>query len=181
MVLDDLRGLPASPLIVAEGTVLAPALVPDPSRAVWLLPTPELQRERLEERDGQANRLYRLFATVIEEEARRHGMPILSTDGSLGIEETVDAVERLFDTAIADGPRAESLAERRALLREANQAIVAQVRGYFARPWADGDADATLRAFLCECGDPSCDADVALPVGSVAAEPAVAPRHRPAP
>ena len=39
-------------------------------------------------------------------------------------------------------------AERRALLREANAAIVAQVRGYYARPWAEGDAESVVREAL---------------------------------
>jgi hypothetical protein len=50
----------------------------------------------------------------------------------------------------------ETGAERRALLREANLAIVEQVRGYFARPWATGDSE----------------------VAAVAAGPALAPAHR---
>src|SRR4249920_1458759 len=44
MVVDDLRGLPASPLVVAEGSALAASAVADPSRAVWLLPTADFQR-----------------------------------------------------------------------------------------------------------------------------------------
>jgi hypothetical protein len=180
MVVDDLRRLPASPLTVAEGTVLAPALVADPSRAVWLIPTPELQRAWLSKRDGNANRLYRLLAEQIEREARERAVPILSVDGSRSIDDTVAAVEGLFETALAEGPRAASAAERRALLREANQAIVAQLRDYYARPWADGDGETTVRTFLCECGDPSCDAGVVLPVGVVAAAPALAPAHEPA-
>jgi hypothetical protein len=67
---------------------------------------------------------------------------------------------------------------RRALLRETNAAIAAQVRGYYARPWADGDPDAVVRQFVCECGDPRCDVHMRLPVGDVAAAPALAPGHR---
>jgi hypothetical protein len=98
-------------------------------------------------------------------------------DGSCGIDEMVAAVEERFADTLAAGPRAETLAERRALLRHANAAIAAQVRGYFARPWADGDADATVREFLCECGDPDCGANVPLPVAA-AAEPVLAAGHR---
>jgi hypothetical protein len=176
MVVEDVAGLPASPLTVAEGTVLAPALVPDRTRALWLIPTPELQRARLARR-GHLNRLYTFFAGVIEQEARGHDMPILSVDGSLDVDETVAAAEQLLGPALAEGPRAETAAARRALLREANEAIVAQVRGFYARPWASGDAETISRSFVCECGDPSCDADVESPVGVVAAMPALAPGH----
>jgi hypothetical protein len=69
--------------------------------------------------------------------------------------------------------------ERRALLREANLAQVAQIRAFFARPWAKGDAEATEREFICECGDTGCEASVALTVGAAAAGPALAPGHTP--
>ena len=70
----------------------------------------------------------------------------------------VDAVEEAFAATLAEGPCVSTLDGRRALLREANEAIQAQVRGYYARPWADGDAEVVDRDFLCECGDTACDA-----------------------
>ena len=69
------------------------------------------------------------------------------------------------------------MAERRALLREANAAVVAQVRGFYARPWALGDADSVIQQFVCECGEVSCDTDVRAPVGVAAAAPVFAPGH----
>jgi hypothetical protein len=115
---------------------------------------------------------------VIEREARLSGVPILPIEGSHAVADIVRAVEELFAPELAAGPRAETGAERRALLREANLAIVEQVRGYFARPWATGDSEATVRVFVCECGDPSCVADVEMTVAAVAAGPALAPAHR---
>jgi hypothetical protein len=174
MIVDDLRSLPTSPLIVAEGSPVSPALVTalvDPSRAVWLIPTPEFQRARIQ------SPLYELLATEIEREAREHAVPTLTVDGSRGIDETVAAVEELLAEPLAAGHRAETLAERRALLREANEAIVEQVRGYYARPWAEGDPDAVVRRFLCECGETGCVATAVLAVGAVSAEPAFAPGH----
>ncbi len=176
-------GLPKSPLIVAEGSPLSPADlsagVAERSRAAWLLPTPEFQRAQLEEREVPRGprELYLVVAAEIEREAREHAVPILAVDGSRGIDETVEAVETLFAEALALGPRAESLVERRALLREANTAIVSQVRLYYSRPWADGDADVVVREFLCECGDPACEASMRLTVGAVSAAPALAPGH----
>jgi gluconate kinase len=179
MVVDDVRALPPSPLIVAEGTTVSPALVGEPGRSVWLIPSATLQQERLKERDGNANQLYLLLATEIEREAREHDAPILTIDGSQSIDATVAAVEDLFAEALAAGPHAGTGDERRALLREANLAIVEQVRTYFARPWAEGDAETTTKTFVCECGDPLCDASVVLSVGAVAAQPALAPAHVP--
>jgi hypothetical protein len=183
MIVDDLRRLPTSPLIVAEGSTVSPAVVSsgiaDRSRAVWLLPTPEFQRARLGERalPPGPRELYLALAATIEREAREHDAPVLSVDESRGVDEMLAAVEDRFAEALAEGPCAETIAERRALLREANEAVVAQLRGYFARPWADGDADAAVREFLCECGDPACDATVEVAVGAASRGPVVAHGH----
>lgn len=167
MIIDDVRRLPTSPLIVAEGTPVSPVGVVDRDRAVWLMPTPELQRARLDERGLEAGPtgLYLLLAAEIDREAREHGVPVLTLDRAHGIHDVVAAVEALFADALANGPRAETAAERRELLREANEAIVDQVRAYYARSWADGDPDKVERTFVCECGDPSCDLSVDVRVG----------------
>jgi hypothetical protein len=183
MVVDDLRGLPRSPLIVAEGSTLSPSVVSsglaDPSRAVWLLPTPDFQRAQLDERGvPQGPReLYLLLAKAIEETVEQHGAPTLTVDASRGIDELMAAVEDAFAAALAEGPRAETSEERRALLREGNEAIAAQVRAYYARPWADGDAESILRTFICECGETRCEATVELAVGDLTSGPVLGPGH----
>ena len=183
MVVDDLRRLPVSPLIVAEGSTLSPSVVSsgiaDPSRAVWLLPTPEFQRAQLDDR-GLARgprELYLLLAKAIEESTEEHGAPTLSVDATRGIDDMVTAVEEAFAAALAEGPRAETSEARRALLREGNEAIAAQVRAYYARPWADGDAESILRTFICECGETRCEASVELAVGDLTNRPVLAPGH----
>jgi hypothetical protein len=179
MVVDDLDALPRSPLVLAEGSTLPPAAVGDRSRAVWLSPTPEFQRAVIDEHGlpPGPRELFAVLTETIEHEASEHGVRKVVVDGSCGIEATVATVERLFADALAEGPRAATLHERRALLREANEAIVAQVRGYYARPWAHGNADEVVRRFLCECGDRSCELSVAVTVGTAAAGPVVAARH----
>lgn len=122
--------------------------------------------------------LYLLLRDTIEREAGEHGAPTLMVDGSRDIEATVAAVEEMFADALAEGPRAETRTERRALLREANEAIASQVRSYYARPWAEGDAESVVREFSCECGDPSCDATVRARVGAVSTAAVFAPGHR---
>ena len=180
MVVDDLLALPRVPLVVAEGSTLPAAAVADRARAVWLLPSPEFQRARLEERglsDG-ARGLFLLLAKTIEREAREHDVPVLVVDEAATVADTVAAVEGHLGPALADGPRATTLTERRALLREANEAVVAQLRGSYARPWAEGDADEVVRTFVCECGEVGCEADVRLAADVVERSPAVAPGHR---
>jgi hypothetical protein len=121
--------------------------------------------------------LYLLLGETIEQEVREHGAQTLTVDGSRSINQMVAAVQELFAEALAEGPRTVTLAERRGLLREANDAIASQVRGFYGRPWATGDAEAVVREFVCECGDPDCDASVFIPVGALASG-ALAPGHR---
>lgn len=173
MIADDLRKLPTAPLIVAEGTTVSPAVLSadlaEPSRAVWLTPTRTFGLS--------GSRLSEVLAAEIAREVDEHAAPTLEVDGSRGIEELVAAVEERFAAALAQGPRAATQAERRTLLREANLAIVRQLRGYYARPWATGDPDVVSRAFVCECGDNRCVAGVELTVGAVSVAPALAPGH----
>jgi hypothetical protein len=177
MVVDDVAALPTAPLVVAEGSVLPASAIADRSRALWLSPTPELQRARLAAagRTGGRARLDALLLDVIAAEAREHGVPVLRVESTTDV---AAAVEERFAAALAAGPCARTRAERQALLREANAAIVTQVRGYHARPWADGDAESVVRVFACECGDPACEADLELTVAAAAAGPALAPGHR---
>ena len=183
MVVDDLRALPSSPLIVAEGSPVPASAVSsgiaERSRAIWLLPTAEFQDRQLTANGttGGRARLYGLLREVIEGEAREHGVPTLMVDGSVGVAEIVETIEGLFDEAIAEGPRAETLDERRHLLREINESVVAQVRGYYARPWAEGDPELVTRSFVCECGRLDCEAEVHLTTREAAAGPAVALGH----
>jgi hypothetical protein len=121
-------------------------------------------------------RLYRALAAEIEREAREH-RPDPARRRTPSADETVATVESLFAEALAAGPRADSLDERRALLREGNLAHVRQVRGYYARPWAEGDAEAVVRTFVCECGDRTCVASVELTVGAASAKPVLAAGH----
>ena len=72
------------------------------------------------------NPVFRRFADAIMEEGERHGVPVLLTEGPLG--ETIAAAEGHFARWLALGPRAESVDERRALLREANEELVLQIR-----------------------------------------------------
>lgn len=176
MIVDDLGELPTSPLIVAEGSPVSPALVADRSRAVWLLPTLEFQRARLEERKLEPGpaALYERVAAEIGRQVRERDMTALAVDGSLRVHELVDAVERHFADILAAGPQAATRDERRSLTREANAAVVSQVRAYHARPWATGDAESVVLVLACECGDRSCEADVELAVGAFGEGPLLA-------
>jgi len=183
MVIDDLGALPDAPLVIAEGVALpvsaASTGLTQGSQMVWLLPTAEFQDARLAAAGttrGPAL-LYRYLREVIELEAREHGIPTLVVDGSRDASEMTDAVDRLLGDVLAAGPGAATPEERRRLLREMNEAVVAQIRGYYSRAGADGDPDAVTRAFVCECGDPACDLEVSLSVTDVASGPVIAPGH----
>jgi hypothetical protein len=180
MVIDDLHALPTAPLVVAEGSEV-PAWVisgglADVTRAIWLMPTPSFQRASLADLPPAARTLYALLRDVVEEETREHGAPVLAIDGTLGIDEVTDALEELFGGAISEGPKAETMSERRALLRDANEGGVEQVRAYHRRPWAEGDSESVVRPFLCECGRTDCNESVEVTVKR-AAQPVYAPGH----
>jgi len=180
MVVDDLRSLPTSPLVVAEGSALPARAVADRSRAVWLIAAPEFQRATLLGRGTPPGplSLYLQLAETIASEASESDVHVLVVDGSLAIDSLAAAVSERFADALAEGPKADTPGERRVLLREANEAIGSQVRDYHARPWAEGDADEVVCEFLCECGDPACDASVRLRAGELSAAAVLAPSHR---
>ncbi|MEB8336694.1 AAA family ATPase [Streptomyces endophyticus] len=179
MVVDDVRALPSAPLTVAEGTTMTPAVARAlPGRAaLWLLPTPELLEKRLAERELGPGplALYRRLALEIEDEVRESGAPFLTVDGTT---DTTEEVARRWAHPLAEGPHAEGPAERRALLREANEAAVAQVAGYFGRPWADGEPGDRELAFSCECAAPGCTAKVTRAATRIPAAPVIAAGHR---
>ncbi|WP_158891352.1 hypothetical protein [Amycolatopsis anabasis] len=182
MIVDDLRVLPPSPLTVAEGTPVTPPVAGTGDRAVWLLPSAEVQRDRLAERNlsPRVLELYTALVREIGEQVTEYGGRKLIVDGHRGVEETVAAVEDHFAAALAEGPVATSAAERSRLLRYANQAIVAQHRAYFARPWASGDPREAVRAFACECGRAGCEEQLEYVVADFPAQPGIlAPGHEP--
>ncbi|HEY7024351.1 MAG TPA: hypothetical protein VH371_05245 [Candidatus Limnocylindrales bacterium] len=174
MVLGDLRSLPRSPLIVAEGTVIRPEDVPPGAAAVWLLSDARDQRQRLVDRDGTAFRLYELMLDVITVEVAEARAPVIQV-GSIA--HTVAALENSFAGQLARGPLATTVTKCRHLVREANLDIVNQVRGYYARPWAAGDPEAVVRAFLCECGATNCEAFVDATVGDASSNRVIEVGH----
>ncbi|WP_247597678.1 hypothetical protein [Streptomyces sp. RKND-216] len=167
MIADDVRALPDRPATVVEGTPVVPAVVGRDEPSVWLLPAPGLQRRRLSRRGPHPAgtlRLYELLADKIEADANAHGATVLRIHEKTTVAQAVAAVEEIFADALAACPAATTAAERRALLRDANRAVVDQHLAFFARPWSTGDPAAAVVDFACECGAPDCLADVPLAV-----------------
>lgn len=168
MIVDDVRALPRSPLVIAEGTPVTPSVTGPSGRAVWLLPTAEVQHDRLVERGMApgvgAFRLYQALRREIEAQVEEYGGRKLVVDGRQSVADTVAEVEALFAEALAEGPMAATAAERRRLLRYANRAAVSQHQQFDARPWAPDGALSTMYTFACECGNEACTADVELAV-----------------
>ena len=183
MVIDDVQALPPEPLIIAEGSTVPASVVSagvaERSRVVWLLPTAEFQDAQLAAAaiaDGPA-RLYRLLRHRAEIDVAHYDLPVLIVDGSRATAAMVGAVERAFSDALAAGPSATGADPRRRLLREMNEDIVAQVRGYHLRPWATGDPELVESLFACECGRPDCEDEVSSTVAVAAAGPLFAAGH----
>jgi hypothetical protein len=163
MVLEDVAALPATPLVIAEGTTL-PAASVGPN-GVWLL--------RAEPESG--DRLTRALTAVIVDEATLNNVPTLVVRPS--IDDTVAEVEAHFATALASAALAHARDDRATLLREYNQSIAAQVRGYYANAWAPGDAETVTQSFVCECARRDCTEEVAVTVGAASREPVLARDH----
>ena len=174
LMVEDIAALPASPLVVAEGTPLLPWRVADlvagPGHAVWLVPTPEFQRAQLLERPrisfertsdperALENRIQReiLVGELIEFEARQRGFRVIRVEESRGLLEVAAEVEEALGEAIAAGPRAATSGERFELRRRHNRQVHRQVSAYFARVPGAGDPAASPVPFACECGASGC-------------------------
>jgi hypothetical protein len=205
LMLEDIEALPSSPLIVAEGTPLFPWLVADRlaslDHAVWLVPTPEFQRARLEERPGTEwrrtsdppraleNRIERerAIGEVVARDARGRGLRVLDVDGSKGLPAMAAAVEEVFAGLIAAGPRAADADARRALRREDNLQVYRQVSTFFDRRPGVGDPEQSPVPFACECGVSGCAAGVRATLvearrvfDGAEGERLLAPQHAPA-
>lgn len=183
MVVEDVSALPHAPLVLVEGTVVPPWLVErglaDASRMVWLMPTSAVQDARLDAAGASPGHatLYRLVREAIAQDLRDHDLPVIALDGSVGLPEVADQVERHLHGHLAAGPHAADAASRAALLREINEAVVHQHRAGRSRPWADGPAEEVSAWFVCECVDPSCVAEVETTVGAASRAPLLAPGH----
>jgi hypothetical protein len=156
MILDDLHSLPASPLIVAEGGLTTSVAEPA-SRAVWLMPSKEVQLARLRIRHPEGippGYLTSWDRTV--NDLDKTAIATITVD-HLTVDETIGEVERVFAPYLAKGPTATSPAERRELIRCGNQAIVAQHTRF-------PSGRTSTRIFDCECAASSCDAFVDLRV-----------------
>jgi hypothetical protein len=162
-------------------------MLPPGALAVFLIPSPRVQRARLEHRDRPrpARDLHLRLGELITQEVHAADVARLDVD-DLSIEQTVAEVEKLFTDTLTAGPTASTTAERRALLRETNRADVERYHALHTRPWSAGDLETTRRAFACECAHPDCHAQVELavpdfpPPPDSLSPPLIAPGHTPA-
>ena len=119
MVIEDLLALPRGQPVVADGFGLLPELiypvVGSARQAIFLLPTPEFRAGALKRRgwrtiDGtsdaeraRANRLARddLLTEHVRQEAAKLGFATIDVDGSRGLAQVIDDVERHFSPLLA--------------------------------------------------------------------------------
>lgn len=175
MIQEDLGALPSEPAIVAEGPQLLPELVapvlPRPDSAVWLVPTPRLQRGLLEARPSagpghtsnadlvkeKMTRRNELIAERIRASALQHGLSLVEIDA---YEDAVDALDRLLV------PDTTELAPRavRELRRDENLMVLDQIKRYLASDEAPREP-ARLFPLSCECSRLGCvdRVDIGLP------------------
>lgn len=184
MIAQDLASLPSAPLVVAEGTPISAQTVESGGarlhRAIWLMPTVDFFEHQLAARATPpgAARLYRRLRDGIEQDAREHALPTIAVTLDTDASAIIAAVEEQFRPLLTTGPSADTRAERRALLREMNEAVARQVLAYLARPHLPAGLHAAPQRFVCECGATTCEAELLLSVEAVAAGRTVlAPGH----
>jgi hypothetical protein len=173
LTVEDLCALPGSPVIVVDGAPPDPA-VAAAGQAVWLLPSQAVQHARLQQRHpGGVPPRYLSQWQKITDRAAASRAPVVTVD-HLTVEQTIAEVERVFARRLAEGPVATAVAQRRELLRYANQAIIAQCRGWLAHQPGRGVRLAP-QFFDCECARPDCTTLVELPVEAAETAMAVGP------
>jgi hypothetical protein len=194
LVLEDLRSLPAVPGAVVEGPQLFPtsvaAVLRSPDQALFLLPLPAEQRERLLARgpmpnvsDGIAARRKAterdlMITALYEREARDLRLPTLSSDGPL--DEVVELAAAQLRPAVDRMPRDGDLV---AVRRFENDVLATQVRLYAESLLPTVLEDRPL-AFACECGASGCAAEIELTLAEYEAISAAgdrSPLRRPTP
>jgi hypothetical protein len=166
-VLEDLPSLSEQPVVLVEGPQVVPDLLPEDARAIFLIPSPEFQRDVLVPRPmpssdparALANRLVkdRLYADRVAVLAREHGFPVLEIDGSLSPDAVLERVESEFSAALAASDPVDLPQAR----RWENEKIARNVRAWHA----SGDhrtAEGMPVPFACECGRLGCAERVAL-------------------
>ncbi|GAB3404755.1 P-loop nucleotide/nucleoside kinase family protein [Flindersiella endophytica] len=167
MIREDLLAMPW-PLVVVEGAFVSPELARPAGHAVWLMPSQEEQRARLEKRHPKGVHHGYLWGWQLirsQLDAAPDAATIVVDGQSVG--QTIAAVERHFAELIAAGPTARSRVERQDLLRYANE--VALTHSMTARRPVPPGAGEAVRTFDCECAAPTCDALVDLPGSEAAA------------
>ncbi|MGD7707143.1 AAA family ATPase [Microlunatus sp. Y2014] len=166
MVLDDVRALPNAPLVVVEGDPILPSLTSAGGHAVWLWPSREVQRARLEQRhpDGIPPRYlatWERMSPVFDGPEPVDGELIIVD--ALDIEATVLAVATALAPTLDAGPRADSVGDRQAMLRYGNQSIIGQYLSPATKPLTPVSSDVAAD-FDCECGRQECRNTVRLRV-----------------
>jgi hypothetical protein len=175
MIRADLLALPW-PLVVVEGALVRPDLATATGNAVWLMPSQEEQRARLEKRHPEGVHHGYLWGWQLirnQLDAAPDAATIVVDNQT--VSQTLAAVEKHFAECIAAGPTARTVRERQSLLRYANEVAVTHSLARAARADVPRDASTVIRTFDCECAEPTCDALVDLPVSDAAAALAAPP------
>jgi len=182
-VLEDLPSLPEQPVVLVEGPQVVPDLLPVGARAIFLIPSPEFQRDVLTPRPmpssdparALANRLVkdRLYADRVAALARERGFTVIDVDESLSPDDVLGRVEAVFADVLAANDPVDLPAAR----RWENEKIARNVRAWRA----SGDHRAAQDMpvpFACECGRLGCGERVSLTLGEFdRSEHVLAPGH----
>ncbi|CAM3105170.1 AAA family ATPase [Stackebrandtia soli] len=177
MIAADVAALSPGPPVVAEGTPIVPSMTGDWANAVWIVTPPPVRRRRLEQRgvEGAMLNLYLALADTVDATVAEADAPVIVNDDDSTIDGLIAAVAERFAHVLPFG--ATDRTQRAELLRASNQAIVDQVRGFFARPWAVGNAETQRATLDCECGGAECLDTVDVVIGELSDVPLISDDH----
>jgi hypothetical protein len=187
MIVDDLRELPVSPLILAEGTTVRPEVVArgfaDWARAVWLAPTPESaahgSRRGARARTSSSSTCSAATRSSGRRRRTESGLCPWTTLSRWPRRSLRSRISSRKPSQRGRVPRPRPNAGRSSATRTRrscrNAWRTSRVPGRPVMP------NRSLRTFVCECDDPECTADVELAVAAfvcaAAAGPVLAPSH----
>ncbi|RZU16196.1 hypothetical protein EV645_3746 [Kribbella rubisoli] len=96
MIIEDVRSLAAGVTVVVEGAFVTPSMAGVGENAVWLMPSQDEQRARLERRDPGGDHEGCVWGWgLVRSQLQNTGARVIVVDGQT-VEQTVMAVEQMF-------------------------------------------------------------------------------------
>ncbi|MGZ0146127.1 hypothetical protein ACXJJ3_03575 [Kribbella sp. WER1] len=167
MILEDLQTLPTKASVIVEGAFVTPAVAGTGPNALWLMPTKPEQLTRLRHRNPDIPLDGMIWGwQLIQDQLEATNATAIQVDNQ-SVAQTLAAVEQHFAPYLTH-PAPDTPA-RQSLIRQGNTQLATQAR--------TRNPTAAL-TFDCECGTPTCTAQVEAPADALPPDkPLLSPTH----